>query len=148
MNIGAKHFFAHNLAYLMDINHKSRNDICNDLNLKYTTFRDWQKGNTFPRIEKLELLAKYFKVTVSQLVDNHIDTNKHINTLDIVEISNDLNEVYKNQLLPFLINMESKENLSHQEQETYLTLVETCTRNVKKLNTFLKNLSDDNDING
>ena len=44
-----------------------------DLGLKYTTFTDWVKGNTYPRIDKIELLANYFGVPKSELVEKYTD---------------------------------------------------------------------------
>ena len=55
-----------NLLFFMKENAKSRKDVCRDLNIKYTTFCDWIKGKTYPRIESLEKLASYFDVAVCQ----------------------------------------------------------------------------------
>ncbi len=41
----------------MELNHKTRNEVCEALNIKYTTLTDWIKGNTYPRIDKIELMA-------------------------------------------------------------------------------------------
>nr|WP_245962706.1 XRE family transcriptional regulator [Streptococcus hillyeri] len=51
-----------------------RNKLCSDLDLKYTTVRDWLKGITYPRIGKIELLADYFGINKSDLIeDKHQD---------------------------------------------------------------------------
>lgn len=68
-NLGNKKTMAENLQYYMAINKKSRNDVCQDLNIKYTTFTDWIKAKTYPRIDKIEALASYFGVTKSDLVE-------------------------------------------------------------------------------
>ncbi|MFR0064348.1 MAG: helix-turn-helix domain-containing protein [Veillonella parvula] len=60
---------AENIQRLMDSRGIDRNKICADLGLKYTTFTDWVKGNTYPRIDKIELLANYFGVPKSELVE-------------------------------------------------------------------------------
>ena len=46
----------------MNKNHKSRNEMCHALGIKYTTFTDWIKGNTYPRIDKIDLMANYFGI--------------------------------------------------------------------------------------
>ena len=51
-----------------------RNTLCADLDLKYTTVRDWLKGITYPRIGKIELLANYFNINKSDLIENKIST--------------------------------------------------------------------------
>lgn len=71
-SLGNKDIMAKNIQYYMDINHKSRNDICEALNIKYTTFTDWIKGNTYPRIDKIELMANYFGIQKSDLVEEHL----------------------------------------------------------------------------
>ena len=68
----SRNIFAENLKYFMDKQGKTRNDICSDLNLRYTTVTDWLKGKTYPRIEKIELLAKYFNVSKSDLIENSL----------------------------------------------------------------------------
>ena len=64
---------AENIQRLMDSRGIDRNKICADLGLKYTTFTDWVKGNTYPRIDKIELLANYFGVPKSELVEKPTD---------------------------------------------------------------------------
>lgn len=71
-SLGNKEIMAKNIQYYMDINHKSRNDICEALNIKYTTFTDWIKGNTYPRIDKIELMANFFGIQKSDLVEEHL----------------------------------------------------------------------------
>lgn len=50
-----KEIFSKNLAYYMNKKGIDRNTLCSDLDLKYTTVRDWLKGITYPRIGKIEL---------------------------------------------------------------------------------------------
>lgn len=64
-----KEIFSDNLSYLMRQRGIDRNTLCTDLNLKYTTVRDWVKGITYPRIGKIELLANYFGVNKSDLIE-------------------------------------------------------------------------------
>ena len=68
-----KAIMAENIQRLMDSRGIDRNKICADLGLKYTTFTDWVKGNTYPRIDKIELLANYFGVPKSELVEKHTE---------------------------------------------------------------------------
>lgn len=71
-SLGNKDIMAKNIQYYMNLNHKSRNEICEALNIKYTTFTDWIKGNTYPRIDKIELMANYFGIQKSDLVEEHL----------------------------------------------------------------------------
>jgi len=69
--LGNKKIMAKNIQYYMDLYNKSRNDICQDLGIKYTTFTDWIKANTYPRIDKIELMANYFNIEKSDLIEEH-----------------------------------------------------------------------------
>ena len=64
-----KETFARNLNRLMEENGKSRTDICKALNIKYTTLTDWLNAKTYPRIDALQLLANYFKVSKADFVE-------------------------------------------------------------------------------
>jgi len=57
-----KEIIAANLALLMQIYHKSRKDVCEDLDISYTTFCDWIHAKTYPRIEALEQMGYYFRI--------------------------------------------------------------------------------------
>lgn len=72
-NLGNKRTLARNLKRLMEENGKSRTDICKALDIKYTTLTDWLNAKTYPRIDALQLLANYFKVSKADLVEERID---------------------------------------------------------------------------
>lgn len=69
-DLGNKEIFAKNLNYYMSINKKSRVDVCRDLDIPYSTFTDWCNGNIYPRIDKIEMLANYFDIKKSDLVES------------------------------------------------------------------------------
>ena len=75
-DLGNKEIFAKNLRYYMEINKKDRNDICNLLGFKYSTFSDWYNGNKYPRIDKIEILANYFGIEKSDLIENKDKTDE------------------------------------------------------------------------
>lgn len=71
-----KTIFANNLKKLMDFNNKSRQDVCKDLDISYWTFSDWVTGKKYPRMDSVELLANYFGVTKSVLVEESMSPEK------------------------------------------------------------------------
>lgn len=68
--LGNKKIMAKNIQYYMDKYGKSRNEMCDALGVKYTTFTDWVKGNSYPRIDKIELMANYFGISKADLVED------------------------------------------------------------------------------
>lgn len=87
MKIENKEIFANNLSFYMKQKGVDRNTLCADLDLKYTTVRDWLKGITYPRIGKIELLANYFNINKSDLIENKISTAQPSDSL-LEEITN------------------------------------------------------------
>ena len=69
-DLGNKEIFAKNLNYYMNINNKTRMDVARDLEQPYTTVVSWCKGEFYPRIDKIQLLANYFGIQKSDLVEN------------------------------------------------------------------------------
>ena len=72
-NLGNKEIMAKNIQYYMDKYAKTRQDMCQGLGVKQTTFTDWVKGNSYPRIDKIELMANYFGISKADLVEDHND---------------------------------------------------------------------------
>ena len=70
MSLGNKEIMARNIRYYMELHNKSRNDMCTALGVKYTTFTDWVNGKAYPRIDKIELMANYFGIQKSDLVED------------------------------------------------------------------------------
>lgn len=76
-DLGNKEIFAKNLNYYMSINKKTRIDVCRDLDIPYSTFTDWCNGNIYPRIDKIEMLANYFDIKKSDLVENKTNEQRN-----------------------------------------------------------------------
>ena len=72
-NLGNKEIMAKNIQYYMDKYGKTRQDMCEALGVKYTTFTDWVKANSYPRIDEIELMANYFGVSKADLVEEHTE---------------------------------------------------------------------------
>lgn len=69
-HLNNKQVFSQNLRHYMKLNKKNRNQICQDLNFRYSTFADWVNGNAYPRIDKIEKLANYFAIQKSDLIED------------------------------------------------------------------------------
>ena len=94
--LGNKEIMAKNIKRLMELRGKDRNDICKDLGFKYTTFTDWINAKTYPRIDKIEMMAKYFGCSKADLVEE--STNEW---QIILNLYNDFDERRKRRLLEY-----------------------------------------------
>ena len=64
-----KDVFASNLKRYMEVSGRSRNDISEALGISYFTVSDWVNGKKYPRMDKVEMLANYFGVQKSDLIE-------------------------------------------------------------------------------
>ncbi len=64
-----KNVFASNLKRYMEVKGKSRNDISDALGISYYTVSDWVNGKKYPRMDKVEMLANYFGIQKSDLIE-------------------------------------------------------------------------------
>lgn len=110
-DLGNKKVFAENLNYYMNINAVDRNKLCQDLGFNYTTVREWTNGTAYPRIDKIEMLANYFGILKSDLIEN-----KNKSKPDELEVLFDKN----------------KEILTDEDKETIKFLIEKRKREIDK----------------
>lgn len=88
-DLGNKEIFVKNLKYYMKLNNKDRNDVCRDLGIPYTTFADWYNAKIYPRIDKIQMLANYFEIKKSDLIEGKKLASDKIPVLGIVKAGYD-----------------------------------------------------------
>lgn len=93
-NSNNKQIMAENIQYYMKLKGKTRQQVCNSIGVKYTTFTDWVKGNAYPRIDKIELMADYFGISKSDLVEEKYVSSK---SPKIIDYYNQLNDFGKRE---------------------------------------------------
>ena len=69
-DLGNKEIIAKNIRHYMSLYNVTQTEICNTLGFKMPTFSDWINARTYPRIDKIELLANYFGISKSDLVED------------------------------------------------------------------------------
>jgi len=69
-NLGNKKVFAKNLQHYMDKQGVDRKEVCEALSFPYSTFSEWVSGNIYPRIDRIEMLANYFGIKKSDLIED------------------------------------------------------------------------------
>lgn len=69
-SLGNKEVFAKNLRYYMERYGKTQKDLAEVVGVSRSTFNDWTKGRIYPRIDKIEILANYFGVLKSDLIED------------------------------------------------------------------------------
>lgn len=74
-DLGNREIFAKNLKRLLEEKSITQKELCLALNFKESTFSDWMKAKSYPRIDKIEMMANYFNVQKSDLIEKY-DPNK------------------------------------------------------------------------
>lgn len=87
--LGNKEVMAKNIRYYMERKGLNAKDFSIEMNFKYSTVLDWLNAKTYPRIDKIEMMANYFNIEKSDLVE---DKNKQKENIDIANMVNDLME--------------------------------------------------------
>lgn len=69
-SLGNKEIMASNIRKHLDRLGLNVKDFANEMNFKYSTVLDWVNAKTYPRIDKIELMANYFKVEKADLIES------------------------------------------------------------------------------
>ena len=68
--LGNKEIMARNIRKYMDRKGVTSAEVCRALNFKTNTFSNWLTAKIYPRIDKIEMLADYFDISKSALVED------------------------------------------------------------------------------
>ena len=60
---------AKNLSRYVAMSGKTQKEIAATVGVAPSTFNDWTKGKKYPRIDKIEILADYFGIMKSDLIE-------------------------------------------------------------------------------
>ena len=63
--------FAKNLNFYIERSGVTRKDICHAIDVNYSTFSEWCGGSKYPRIDSIQVLADYFSIWKSDLIEEN-----------------------------------------------------------------------------
>lgn len=69
MAIWSKEVFAKNLRHYMESRGKTQKELAEIVGVSAPTMNDWLKAKKYPRIDKIEILANYFGILKSDLIE-------------------------------------------------------------------------------
>ena len=72
--LGNAEILGRNLRRYVDQSGKLGKDIASIIGVSPATFSEWMNGKKYPRIDKIEMLANYFHIQKSDLIEEHADT--------------------------------------------------------------------------
>lgn len=68
--LGNKEIMAQNIRRLMDQKGVKSVDVCDALDIPSSTFSSWITAVMYPRIDKIEMMARYFNCSKADLVED------------------------------------------------------------------------------
>lgn len=86
--------FSKNLRYYMNKYNKKQSDLINDLGLSSSTISNWCTGEKLPRMDKVQILADYFHINKSDLIE---EKEQQDDTPKIMQFYNKLNDLGKKE---------------------------------------------------
>ena len=89
-DLGNKKIMSENLKRLLSSKGLNVKEFSEIMDFKYTTVLDWFNAKTYPRIDKIELMSRYFGVDKSELVEEYSSSSLLLS--NIVNISKQLEE--------------------------------------------------------
>ena len=69
-SIGNKEVFAKNLSYYLSKCGRDQKEVAEIVGVAPSTFNEWIKAKKYPRIDKIEILANYFRIQKSDLIED------------------------------------------------------------------------------
>ena len=93
-SIGNKDIFAKNLSYYLNRKGKDQKEVAEIVGVAPSTFNEWVKGKKYPRIDKIEILANYFGILKSDLIEEK-EKNSPSDKLQLTEGEQMLIELFR-----------------------------------------------------
>lgn len=81
-----KRLFSINLKRIMLENGKTQSDIVKDLSFRQATVSDWLNGKKYPRMDKIEILAQYFRISIDELISVSKQEKMSLSSLELALI--------------------------------------------------------------
>ena len=70
--LGNKEILAKNLNYYIERSGKDRRQLAEIWNVPYSTLTGWVNAQKYPRIDKIEIMADYFGILKSDLIEEKL----------------------------------------------------------------------------
>ena len=84
-NLGNKEIFAKNLAYYLARSGRDQKEVAEVVGVAPSTFNEWMRAKKYPRIDKIEILANYFGILKSDLIEDSSEDGYSPSELQLTE---------------------------------------------------------------
>ena len=77
-NIGNKETMSKNLKYYIERSGKDRKELAEIWGFPYSTVTEWINGKKYPRIDRIEIMADYFGILKSDLIEEKSEEHREM----------------------------------------------------------------------
>ena len=77
-NIGNKETMSKNLKYYIERSGKDRKELAEIWGFPYSTVTEWINGKKYPRIDRIEVMAAYFGILKSDLIEEKSEEHREM----------------------------------------------------------------------
>lgn len=105
--LGNKEVMARNISKYLKENNISRAELAKRLDVGYTTVSDWINAKTYPRIDKIEMMANMWNIQKSDLVEEESTISDKANVI-AAHIEDDVTDEEMDEILNFIDYIKSK----------------------------------------
>ena len=85
-SLGNKEVMAKNIRKQLESRGLNVKDFAARMDFKYSTVLDWVNAKTYPRIDKIELMANYFGIEKADLIEEN--NQLHATSEEAIDLSN------------------------------------------------------------
>lgn len=71
-SLGNKEILSKNLKHYIERSGKDRRELAETWGFPYSTVTDWINGKKYPRIDRIEIMADYFGILKSDLIEEKL----------------------------------------------------------------------------
>lgn len=119
-DLGNKKIMSDNIKRHLSKKRLNVKEFSEIMEFKYTTVLDWVNAKTYPRIDKIELMARYFGVDKSDLVEEHIEVSSTLS--EINKISSQLEEPRQKVVLNTATNQLDEQNQEKKKESKVIPI--------------------------
>ena len=76
--LGNKEIFSKNLRYYIERSGKDRRELAEIWGFPYSTVTEWINGKKYPRIDRIEIMADYFGILKSDLIEEKTEEHREM----------------------------------------------------------------------
>lgn len=94
-NFGNKEVLAKNLAFYLEKFGRDQRAVADAIGVAPSTFNEWMRAKKYPRIDKIEMLANYFGIVKSDLIEDKSEDDRSPGEPQLTEGERQMLEVFR-----------------------------------------------------